>query len=60
MPQQAALYGKLTVAENLMLFARLERCAEPSRRTERMLALTDLADRAATRSPRSRAATASA
>ena len=25
MPQQAALYGKLTVAENLTLFARLER-----------------------------------
>ena len=25
MPQQAALYGKLTVAENLRLFARLER-----------------------------------
>ncbi|MGI8845996.1 MAG: ABC transporter ATP-binding protein [Thermoleophilaceae bacterium] len=30
-PQQAALYGKLTVAENLRLFARLERsAAEPS------------------------------
>ena len=27
-PQQAALYGKLTVAENLRLFARLERCAD--------------------------------
>ena len=29
MPQQAALYGKLTVAENLMLFARLERAPTP-------------------------------
>jgi ABC-2 type transport system ATP-binding protein len=45
-PQQAALYGKLTVAENLMLFARLERCAEPAAVTERMLALTGLGERA--------------
>ena len=45
-PQQPALYGKLTVAENLMLFARLERVAEPEATVERMLALSDLRDRA--------------
>jgi ABC-2 type transport system ATP-binding protein len=28
-PQQPALYSKLTVAENLELFARLERVSEP-------------------------------
>jgi ABC-2 type transport system ATP-binding protein len=45
-PQQPALYGKLTVAENLTLFARLERAADPPATVERMLELTDLADRA--------------
>ena len=45
-PQQPALYGKLTVAENLMLFARLERSPEPEATVERMLGLTDLGDRA--------------
>ena len=45
-PQQPALYGKLTVAENLMLFARLERVAEPQASVDRMLELTDLRDRA--------------
>ena len=45
-PQQPALYGKLTVAENLMLFARLERSPEPAATVERMLELTDLRDRA--------------
>ncbi|HEV2723127.1 MAG TPA: ABC transporter ATP-binding protein [Thermoleophilaceae bacterium] len=45
-PQQPALYGKLTVAENLRLFARLERCPEPEAEVERMLALTGLGDRA--------------
>jgi ABC-2 type transport system ATP-binding protein len=45
-PQQAALYGKLTVAENLMLFARLERVPDPPVTVERMLELTDLGDRA--------------
>ncbi len=45
-PQQAALYGKLTVQENLALFARLERTADPRATVERMLELTDLRDRA--------------
>jgi ABC-2 type transport system ATP-binding protein len=45
-PQQPALYGKLTVQENLMLFARLERCADPHATVERMLELTDLHHRA--------------
>jgi ABC-2 type transport system ATP-binding protein len=45
-PQQAALYGKLTVAENLMLFARLERTPDPKATVERMLELTDLRERA--------------
>src|SRR5215212_11715481 len=45
-PQQAALYGKLTVAENLRLFARLEKCPEPEDAVERMIELTDLRDRA--------------
>ena len=46
-PQQAALYGKLTVAENLRLFARLEKAATIRRPTvERMLDLTGLRDRA--------------
>ena len=45
-PQQPALYGKLTVRENLTLFARLERCSDPGETVERMLALTDLRERA--------------
>jgi ABC-2 type transport system ATP-binding protein len=45
-PQQPALYRKLTVAENLMLFARLERVADPRASVERMLELTDLRERA--------------
>jgi ABC-2 type transport system ATP-binding protein len=45
-PQQPALYGKLTVAENLMLFARLERVGDPDATVDRMLALSDLRDRA--------------
>jgi ABC-2 type transport system ATP-binding protein len=45
-PQQPALYGKLTVAENLMLFARLERSPEPAAAVDRMLELTDLGERA--------------
>jgi ABC-2 type transport system ATP-binding protein len=45
-PQQPALYGKLTVAENLMLFARLERSPDPPGTVDRMLELTDLRGRA--------------
>jgi ABC-2 type transport system ATP-binding protein len=45
-PQQAALYGKLTVAENLRLFARLERVADPEAAVDDMLELTGLRDRA--------------
>ena len=45
-PQQPALYNKLTVEENLSLFARLERCADPRATVDRMLALSDLGDRA--------------
>ena len=44
-PQQPALYRKLTVAENLRLFARLERCADPDAAVDRMLDLTGLRDR---------------
>jgi ABC-2 type transport system ATP-binding protein len=45
-PQQAALYGKLTVAENLRLFARLERLADPEAAVGDMLELTGLRERA--------------
>ena len=45
-PQQAAVYSKLTVAENLRLFARLEKVADPEDTVERMLDLTGLRDRA--------------
>ncbi len=45
-PQQSALYGKLTVAENLRLFARLERRPDVQATVERMLDQTDLRDRA--------------
>jgi ABC-2 type transport system ATP-binding protein len=45
-PQQPALYGKLTVEENLTLFARLERCPDPEQTVDRMLELSDLRDRA--------------
>ena len=46
MPQQAALYSKLTVRENLKLFARLERCADVDESVDRMLDQTRLHDRA--------------
>jgi len=39
-PQRAAVYSKLTVRENLQLFARLERA--PRERVARMLELTEL------------------
>jgi len=45
-PQQPAVYSKLSVAENLRLFARLERVADRDAAVKRMLALTDLAERA--------------
>jgi ABC-2 type transport system ATP-binding protein len=45
-PQQAGLYGKLTVEENLTLFARLEGVAEPAPTVNRMLDLTGLRERA--------------
>ncbi len=44
-PQQAALYGKLTVAENLRLFARLEKSPDPESEVEHMLDLTGLRER---------------
>jgi ABC-2 type transport system ATP-binding protein len=45
-PQQPALYSKLSVAENLRLFARLEKLSDPMSAVARMLAQTDLQDRA--------------
>jgi ABC-2 type transport system ATP-binding protein len=45
-PQQAALYSKLSVAENLRLFARLEKLPDPEAAVEQMLVQTGLADRA--------------
>jgi ABC-2 type transport system ATP-binding protein len=44
-PQEPSLYGKLTVRENLRLFARLEKAQDPDATVERMLALTGLHDR---------------
>jgi len=44
-PQQAALYRRLTVAENLLLFARLEGHEDPHASTEEMLALAGLGER---------------
>jgi len=45
-PQHAAVYGKLTVRENLELFARLEGVEDHRATVERMLELTGLGDRA--------------
>ena len=45
-PQQPALYAKLSVAENLRLFARLEKVADVEAAVARMLEQTDLAARA--------------
>jgi ABC-2 type transport system ATP-binding protein len=45
-PQQAALYGKLTVAENLRLFARLEGREDPEATVDAMLEQTGLRERA--------------
>lgn len=44
-PQQAGMYRRLTVEENLLLFARLERRGEPRAAVEEMLALTGLGER---------------
>jgi ABC-2 type transport system ATP-binding protein len=44
-PQQAALYRRLTVEENLMLFARLEKHEDPGRSVAEMLELTGLGER---------------
>jgi ABC-2 type transport system ATP-binding protein len=44
-PQQAALYRRLTVAENLRLFAHLEGVADVERSLEEMLEQTALAER---------------
>lgn len=46
-PQQAALYRRLTVEENLLLFARLERHEDPRASAERMLELIGLGERRA-------------
>jgi len=45
-PQQPALYAKLSVAENLRLFARLEKVPDVEAVVARMLEQTDLAGRA--------------
>jgi ABC-2 type transport system ATP-binding protein len=44
-PQQAALYRRLTVEENLLLFARLEGHDDPHASADRMLELTGLTAR---------------
>jgi ABC-2 type transport system ATP-binding protein len=45
-PQQPALYSKLSVAENLGLFARLEKVTDPDAAVKRMLVQTGLGERA--------------
>src|SRR3954466_6598415 len=45
-PQQTAIYGKLTVRENLELFAKLEKVPDPRAVVDAMLAQTGLAERA--------------
>jgi ABC-2 type transport system ATP-binding protein len=44
-PQQASLYRRLTVEENLLLFARLEKHSDPRASVEEMLELTGLGER---------------
>lgn len=46
-PQQAALYRRLTVEENLLLFARLEGLDDPHDSVEEMLELAGLTERRA-------------
>jgi ABC-2 type transport system ATP-binding protein len=45
-PQQPAVYSKLSVRENLRLFARLEKVADVDATVDRMLRQTELGDRA--------------
>jgi ABC-2 type transport system ATP-binding protein len=45
-PQEPAIYSKLSVRENLRLFARLEKVDDVSRAVDRMLDQTGLGDRA--------------
>jgi ABC-2 type transport system ATP-binding protein len=45
-PQQPALYSKLSVAENLRLFARLERVGDPEAAVARMVEQAGLRERA--------------
>ncbi|HEY6397160.1 MAG TPA: ABC transporter ATP-binding protein [Solirubrobacteraceae bacterium] len=45
-PQKPAQYSKLSVAENLRLFARLEKLEQPEEAVRRMLEQTGLEDRA--------------
>jgi ABC-2 type transport system ATP-binding protein len=45
-PQQPAIYSRLSVGENLRLFARLERVGDPDAAVAAMLDQTGLADRA--------------
>jgi ABC-2 type transport system ATP-binding protein len=45
-PQQPALYSKLSVAENLRLFGRLEKLPDPEAAVQRMLEQTGLQERA--------------
>src|ERR687895_727609 len=45
-PQQPAIYSKLSVRENLRLFARLEKVSDVDGTVERMLAQAVLAERA--------------
>jgi ABC-2 type transport system ATP-binding protein len=45
-PQAPAVYSRLSVAENLALFARLEKVENPGSAVERMLEQTGLRDRA--------------
>jgi ABC-2 type transport system ATP-binding protein len=44
-PQSPAVYGKLSVAENLRLFARLEKVADPNAAVTAMLEQTGLTER---------------
>jgi ABC-2 type transport system ATP-binding protein len=51
-PQQPALYAKLSVAENLFLFAHLEGVGDPNAAVRSMLEQTGLGDRAGERADR--------